>query len=32
MHDPDKVRAMAADVLGTEPSWGELYGVPTRTR
>ncbi|MEY2515020.1 MAG: hypothetical protein QOJ89_2378 [bacterium] len=27
MHDPDKVRAMAADVLGTEPSWEELYGV-----
>jgi hypothetical protein len=28
MHDPDKVRAMAADVLGVEPSWRELYGVP----
>jgi hypothetical protein len=27
MHDPDKVRAMAADVLGAEPSWEELYGV-----
>jgi hypothetical protein len=27
MHDPDKVRGMAADVLGAEPSWEELYGV-----
>ncbi len=27
MHDPEKVRAMAADVLGAEPSWEELYGV-----
>jgi hypothetical protein len=27
MHDPDKVRAMAADVLAAEPSWEELYGV-----
>jgi hypothetical protein len=27
MHDPDKVRAMAAGVLGTEPTWEELYGV-----
>ncbi|MDX6680367.1 MAG: hypothetical protein QOG94_406 [Solirubrobacteraceae bacterium] len=27
MHDPDKVRAMATDVLGAEPSWQELYGV-----
>ena len=27
MHDPDKVRAMAAGVLGEEPTWEELYGV-----
>jgi hypothetical protein len=27
MHDPDMVRAMAADVLGAEPSWEDLYGV-----
>jgi len=27
MHDPDKVRAMAAEVLGAEPSWEDLYGV-----
>jgi hypothetical protein len=27
MHDPDKVRAMAADVLGVQPSWQDLYGV-----
>jgi len=27
MHDPDKVRAMATEVLGAEPSWRELYGV-----
>ncbi len=27
MHDPDKVRAMATDVLGSEPSWEELFGV-----
>jgi hypothetical protein len=27
MHDPDKVRAMAASVLGSEPSWEDLYGV-----
>ena len=27
MHDPDKVRAMATGVLGTEPTWEELYGV-----
>jgi hypothetical protein len=27
IHDPDKVRAMATGVLGTEPSWEELYGV-----
>ncbi|MEJ7797510.1 MAG: hypothetical protein WKF42_03350 [Solirubrobacteraceae bacterium] len=27
MHDPDHVRAMAADVLGVEPSWDDLYGV-----
>lgn len=27
MHDPDMVRAMAADVLGAQPSWEDLYGV-----
>ena len=27
MHDPDKVRAMATEVLGFEPSWKDLYGV-----
>ena len=27
MHDPDRVRAMAADVLGVEPSWEDLFGV-----
>ena len=27
MHDPDKVRAMAASVLGDEPTWEELFGV-----
>jgi hypothetical protein len=27
MHDPDRVRAMAAGVLGFEPSWGDLFGV-----
>jgi len=27
MHDPDAVRAMAADVLGSEPGWEELFGV-----
>ena len=27
MHDPDRVRAMAADVLGREPDWEELFGV-----
>jgi hypothetical protein len=27
MHDPAKVRAMAAGVLGTEPTWQELYAV-----
>ncbi|MEY2441088.1 MAG: hypothetical protein QOJ46_514 [bacterium] len=27
MHDPDKVRAMAAGVLGSEPTWQQLYGV-----
>jgi hypothetical protein len=27
MHDPDRVRAMAAGVLGFEPSWEELFGV-----
>jgi deferrochelatase/peroxidase EfeB len=26
-HDPDLVRAAAADVLGEEPRWSELYGV-----
>lgn len=26
-HDPDRVRAMATEVLGFEPSWGQLYGV-----
>lgn len=27
MHDPDGVRAMAAEVLGADPTWAELYGV-----
>jgi deferrochelatase/peroxidase EfeB len=27
-HDPDALRAAAADVLGEEPRWTELYGVP----
>jgi hypothetical protein len=27
MHDPDRVRSMAAGVLGAEPSWQDLYGV-----
>ena len=27
MHDPERVRAMAAGVLGFEPSWEDLYGV-----
>jgi len=27
MHDPDMVRGMAAEVLGFEPSWEDLYGV-----
>ena len=27
MHDPDRVRAMAAGVLGFEPSWEDLFGV-----
>ncbi len=27
MHAPDLVRAMATEVLGTEPTWEELYGV-----
>ena len=27
MHDPDKVRAMATEVLGEQPSWEDLYGV-----
>jgi hypothetical protein len=26
-HDPDRVRAMAAGVLGYEPSWEDLFGV-----
>jgi hypothetical protein len=26
-HDPDRVRAMAAAVLGREPSWEDLFGV-----
>ncbi|MDQ3729272.1 MAG: hypothetical protein M3355_06745, partial [Actinomycetota bacterium] len=26
-HDPDRLRAMALEVLGEEPSWDELYGV-----
>jgi hypothetical protein len=26
-HDPDRVRAMAAGVLGFEPSWEDLYAV-----
>lgn len=28
VHDPDRVRAITADMLGTEPSWSDLYGVP----
>ena len=28
MHAPDKVRAMATEVLGEQPSWEDLYGVP----
>jgi hypothetical protein len=27
MHEPERVRAMATDVLGDEPSWEELFGV-----
>jgi hypothetical protein len=27
MYEPDRVRAMAAAVLGFEPSWKELFGV-----
>ena len=27
MHDPDRVRAMAAGVLDFEPSWEDLFGV-----
>ena len=27
MHDPDRVRAMAAGSLGFEPSWEDLFGV-----
>lgn len=27
MHDPDRVRAMATEVLGVPPSWYDLYGV-----
>lgn len=27
MHDPDLVRSMAAQVLGEQPSWADLYGV-----
>jgi hypothetical protein len=27
MHDPDRVRAMATQVLGARPSWKDLYGV-----
>ena len=28
VRDPDRVRAMAAEVLGREPEWTELFGVP----
>lgn len=31
LHDPDAVRAMAADVLGSEPGWEELFGVARPT-
>jgi hypothetical protein len=27
MHEPERVRAMATEVLGAEPSWEELFGV-----
>jgi hypothetical protein len=27
MHEPERVRAMATEVLGDEPSWEELFGV-----
>lgn len=27
MHEPERVRAMATEVLGAEPSWVELFGV-----
>jgi hypothetical protein len=27
-HDPIAVRSMAASILGTSPSWQDLYGVP----
>jgi hypothetical protein len=27
MHEPERVRAMATDVLGAEPSWEDLFGV-----
>jgi hypothetical protein len=27
MHDPEKVRSMAAGILGSQPAWEDLYGV-----
>jgi hypothetical protein len=27
MHEPERVRTMATEVLGAEPSWEELFGV-----
>jgi hypothetical protein len=28
MHDPDRARELALEVLGVEPPWEDLYGVP----